>query len=143
MMKTVGELINSKGAEVQSISPDNSVYEAVQKMAEYGIGALLVMEGDKVIGILSERDYARKVILQNRGSKTTKVSEIMTTNVNYAEPDHSVEQCMSLMTEKRFRHLPVMDGDKVVGMLSIGDLVKEVISEQQSTIEMLEKYITA
>jgi len=143
MMKTVGELINSKGAEVQSISPDNSVYEAVQKMAEYGIGALLVLEGDKVIGILSERDYARKVILQNRGSKTTKVSEIMTTNVNYAEPDHSVEQCMSLMTEKRLRHLPVMDGDKVVGMLSIGDLVKEVISEQQSTIEMLEKYITA
>lgn len=142
-MKTVGELIQSKDGDIRSISPDSSVYEAVQKMAEYGIGALLVMEGNKVIGILSERDYARKVILQNRGSKSTQVSEIMTSNVNYAEPDHSVEQCMSLMTQKRFRHLPVMDGDKVIGMLSIGDLVKEVISEQQSTIEMLEKYITA
>ena len=142
-MKTVGELIKSKGSNVLSITPDSSVYDAIVKMAQHEIGALLVMEGDKVAGIFSERDYARKIILQDKSSKTTQVSEIMTSNVNYAEPDHSVEQCMSLMTQKRFRHLPVMDGDTVIGMLSIGDLVKEIISEQQSTIEMLNTYITA
>jgi CBS domain-containing protein len=142
-MKTVGELIKSKGSNVLSITPDSSVYDAIVKMAHHEIGALLVMEGDKVAGIFSERDYARKIILQDKSSKTTQVSEIMTSNVNYAEPDHSVEQCMSLMTQKRFRHLPVMDGDTVIGMLSIGDLVKEIISEQQSTIEMLNTYITA
>ncbi len=142
-MKTVGELIKSKGSNVLSTTPDSSVYDAIVKMAHHEIGALLVMEGDKVAGIFSERDYARKIILQDKSSKTTQVSEIMTSNVNYAEPDHSIEQCMSLMTQKRFRHLPVMDGDTVVGMLSIGDLVKEIISEQQSTIEMLNTYITA
>jgi len=142
-MKTVGELIKSKGSNVLSITPDSSVYDAIVKMAHHEIGALLVMEGDKVAGIFSERDYARKIILQDKSSKTTQVSEIMTSNVNYAEPDHSIEQCMSLMTQKRFRHLPVMDGDTVIGMLSIGDLVKEIISEQQSTIEMLNTYITA
>ena len=99
-MKTVGELIKSKGSNVLSTTPDSSVYDAIVKMAHHEIGALLVMEGDKVAGIFSERDYARKIILQDKSSKTTQVSEIMTSNVNYAEPDHSIEQCMSLMTQK-------------------------------------------
>jgi len=142
-MKTAGELLQAKGNSVLSVTPDSSVYDAILKMAHHEIGALLVMKDNNVVGIISERDYARKIILQNRSSKTTQVSEIMTTNVNYAEPDHSIEQCMSLMTQKRFRHLPVMKGNTVEGMLSIGDLVKEIISEQQSTIEFLEKYITA
>lgn len=142
-MKTAGELLQAKGNDVLYVTPDSSVYDAILKMAHHEIGALLVMKDKNVVGIISERDYARKIILVNRSSKTTKVSEIMTTNVNYAEPDHSIEQCMSLMTQKRFRHLPVMKGNTVEGMLSIGDLVKEIISEQQSTIEFLEKYITA
>jgi CBS domain-containing protein len=142
-MNTVGDLLERKGREVLSISPDALVYDAILKMAHYEIGALLVMQDGKVSGILSERDYARKIILQDRSSKSTRVSEIMTSNVFYAGPERTIEECMALMTEKRIRHLPIMDKDSVVGMVSIGDLVKEIITDQKSTIEMLEKFITA
>jgi CBS domain-containing protein len=142
-MNTVGELLDKKGNKVLSITPDSMVYDAILKMAHYEIGALLVMDNENIVGIISERDYARKIILQNRSSKSTKVSEIMSSNVISADPGHSVEHCMSLMTEKRIRHLPVMAEGSIKGMVSIGDLVKEIISDQQSTIEFLETYIKA
>lgn len=142
-MNTVGELLDAKGHEVLSIRPDATVYEAILTMAHYEIGALLVIDNGGIVGIISERDYARKIILQDRSSKTTRVADIMTSNVIMADVNDSVTYCMSIMTQKRIRHLPVYDGAAIAGMVSIGDLVKEIISEQQSTIEMLEKYITA
>ncbi|MDX1527750.1 MAG: CBS domain-containing protein, partial [Gammaproteobacteria bacterium] len=111
-------------------------------MAEKGIGALVVLDGDKLVGIVSERDYARKVVLKERASKQTPVGDIMTKDVLYARPDHTVEECLALMTDKRIRHLPVMDGDKLIGMVSIGDLVKAIIAEQKHVIEQLEHYIS-
>ena len=140
-MNTVGELLNKKGHDVLSIPPDTMVYGAILKMAKYEIGALLVMDNENIVGVISERDYARKIILQGRSSKTTKVSEIMTSKVVYAEPDNSIEHCMSLMTQKHIRHLPILRESTIEGLVSIGDLVKEVISDQQQTIEMLRKYI--
>ena len=140
-MITVGELLDAKGHEVLSISPEALVYDAILKLAHYEIGALLVIKGENIVGIISERDYARKIILQNRSSKSTKVSEIMSSNVLFAKPDHSIEQCMSLMTTNRIRHLPILKDNSIMGMVSIGDLVKEIISEQQSKIELLENYI--
>lgn len=140
-MKSIKQLLNSKGHDIWSIDPDSSVVDAIKLMAEKGIGALLVMSGDKVVGIVSERDYARKVILKGRSSQQTLVRDIMTTRVLYASLDETAEECLAVMTEKRIRHLPVVDGDRVVGVVSIGDLVKAVISDQKFMIEQLTNYI--
>lgn len=141
-MKTTAEILRSKATQtVYTIAPTASVFEAVTLMAQKGIGALLVMEGEKIVGIVSERDYARKIILMGRSSKETPVSVIMTSEVIYVRPDQTNDECMALMTENRIRHLPVMDKDKLIGLLSIGDLVKDIISEQKFTIEQLEQYI--
>ena len=140
-MKSIKQLLNSKGHDIWSIDPDSSVVDAIKLMAEKGIGALLVMSGDKVVGIVSERDYARKVILKGRSSRQTVVRDVMTTRVLYASLDETAEECLAVMTEKRIRHLPVVDGDRVVGVVSIGDLVKAVISDQKFMIEQLTNYI--
>jgi len=140
-MKTVKQLLQGKAPGVCSIGPDAPVIDALKKMAEREVGALVVTEGETLVGILSERDYARKVILHGKSSRDTPVREIMTANVVCVSPQRSVEECMALMTGKRIRHLPVMEGGKMIGVLSIGDLVKEVISEQQTMIAQLESYI--
>jgi CBS domain-containing protein len=142
-VKRVRDILTRKGNDVWSISPRASVYDAMKLMADKGIGALLVMEGEKLVGIISERDYARKVILQGRSSRTTSVEEIMTSRVAYAEPGQNIEECMAVMTEKRIRHLPVMEAGQVRGVISIGDLVKSIIDEQKFIIEQLERYITS
>lgn len=141
-MKTARQVLESKSSQViYSIPPGATVYAALQLMAEKGIGAVLVMEHGNILGILSERDYARKVILMHRTSRDTLVRDIMTTAVIYVRASQSTDECMALMTRHRLRHLPVMDGENLVGMLSIGDLVKDIISEQQFIIEQLEHYI--
>ena len=140
-MKTVRQLLQSKGSESWSVTPDTLVYDALSLMAEKNIGAILVMEGGRLVGILSERDYARKVVLHGKSSKEIPVREIMTARVVYVQPDQTVEDCMALMTDKRVRHLPVLDGERVVGVISIGDVVKSIISEQSFMIEQLEHYI--
>jgi CBS domain-containing protein len=140
-MHTVKQLLESKGHDVWSVSPDTSVLDAIKQMADKGVGALLVLDDGKPVGIVSERDYARKVILQGRSSQDTPVREIMTTPVVCARPDLSVEECMAIMTDKRVRHLPVMEGDQLLGMISIGDLVKAIIADQQFIIKQLERYI--
>jgi CBS domain-containing protein len=140
-MDTVHKLLESKGSEVWSVGPEASVFEAIELMAEKGCGALLVMSGRELAGIISERDYARKVILAGRSSRTTRVREIMSSPVVTADPSHKVEQCLSMMTDKRIRHLPITDAGKVVGMVSIGDLVKAIIAEQKFLISQLEQYI--
>ncbi len=142
-MKTVRDILKVKGVDVWSIEPGASVYDALRLMAEKEVGALAVLEGSKLVGIISERDYARKVALQGRASPTTQVREIMTTRVIYVHPEQNVEECMALVTEKRTRHLPVIDGETLVGIISIGDLVKSIISEQKFIIEQLERYITS
>jgi CBS domain-containing protein len=142
-MKTIQQLLaTKKHQEVISIAPHRPVFDALVVMAEYEIGALMVLEGDKLVGIFSERDYAREVVLKGKSSKTTAVSEVMTANVISVKLGDTVEQAMTVMTEKRIRHLPVLDNTKVVGMLSIGDLVKETIDYQQRLIKQLESYIT-
>jgi CBS domain-containing protein len=142
-MKTVRQLLEGKGDNVWSIHPDATVYEALTLMADKNIGAVLVIdERDNLVGILSERDYARKVILRGRLSRDTLVHEIMTERVVYVRPDQSIEDCMALMTDKRIRHLPVVDEGQVSGVISIGDVVKAIISEQEFVIEQLENYIT-
>jgi CBS domain-containing protein len=140
-MKTVRQLLQSKGSQVHSIAPDAKVIEALRTMAEKEVGALAVVEGGQLAGMISERDYARKVILQGKSSHDTPVREIMTAKVHTVELRHTVDECMALVTQKRVRHLPVVEGDRLCGMLSIGDLVKEVIAEQQQTIRELENYI--
>ncbi len=141
-MTTVSGILKSKrDKNVYTIAPTATVYEAIQRMAEKGIGALLVTEGDKVVGIITERDYARKVALMDRTSKETLVRDVMTSPVMYVRPDQTSEECMALMTENRLRHLPVLEGGKLIGLVSIGDLVKDIISEQQFIIEQLEHYI--
>ncbi len=141
-MATVKQLLQGKGHDIWSVGPEDSVYEAIELMANKEVGALVVMDGDSLVGVLSERDYARKVVLQGRSSKGTKIKEIMTSRVAYARPEQTVEECMALMTDKRIRHLPVMDGDELLGVISIGDLVKAIIEEQQHVIEQLEQYIS-
>ena len=142
MAVTVARLLASKGNDTWSISPHATVYEAIARMAEKGIGALLVLDGEQLVGIVSERDYARKVILQDRSSRDTLVSTIMTKDVVSVRPDQSIEGCMALMTEKHIRHLPVVQDGKVVGILSIGDLVKFIIADHELLIQQLEGYIT-
>jgi len=139
---TIGQLLDRKGHEVWSIGPDASVYEGVEMMAEKGVGALLVLEGKRLVGIISERDYARKVVLKDRSSRETRIAEIMTTQLVHGTPHQSVQEGLSVMTEKRIRHLPIMNGVELVGIVSIGDLVKEIIAEQQQMISQLEQYIS-
>lgn len=137
----VSHVLERKGGEVYAIGPDEPVLEAIRRMAEHHIGALLVMEGDQLIGIVSERDYARKVVLLGRSSSDTPVRQIMSSPVVSVGPQESLEGCMRLVTERRFRHLPVLDRGRVVGVISIGDLVKTLLQEQKQTIEQLEAYI--
>ena len=141
-MKSAAQILGSKPDQaIHAIAPSASVYDAVKLMAEKNVGALLVKEGEKIAGIITERDYARKIILMGRGSKDTLVRDIMTAEVLYVRPDRTSDECMALMTDNRVRHLPVMDGGKLMGIISIGDLVKDIISEQRFIIDQLEHYI--
>ncbi len=140
-MRTVQQLLDEKGHDIQSIHPDDSVFDAIQKLANANIGALIVVEDDRPVGIFTERDYARNVVLKGKSSPTTQVREIMTTRVVYARPEQTVEQCMAVMTDKHIRHLPVLSDEKLIGMISIGDLVKSIIADQKYTIEQLEQFI--
>ncbi len=140
-MQTIRKILSEKGSDLWNTSPNSTVFEALQIMADKDVGALLVIEAGKLVGIFSERDYARKVILLGKSSKKTYVKEIMTPHVVYATPDQTNEQGLALMTAKHIRHLPVIDGEKLVGMVSIGDLVRSIISEQKETITQLEQYI--
>lgn len=140
-MKTLRQLLQAKSHGILSVAPDARVYDALQEMADKNVGALLVMDAGRLIGIFTERDYVRKVMLKDKNSLDTPVREIMTERVQCVNSDQTVEECMALMTDKRFRHLPVMEGNKLVGVVSIGDLVKEVISGQEQTIKQLESYI--
>ena len=141
MSITVGQIIRNK-PDVWSVAPDEMVFTALEIMAEKDIGALVVIKDEKLVGIFSERDYARKVILRGRSSKTTTVGELMTKDVFTVTKETSIKDCLTLATEKRFRHLPVVEKGKVVGMVTIGDIVKAIISDQQSTIDQMEDYIT-
>lgn len=140
-MKLVKDILGSKGAGIYSVRPDDSVFDALTMMSDKGVGALVVMEDGKLQGVISERDYARKVFLKGRSSPETRVSEIMSGHVLCATPEQSAEECMALMTDKRVRHLPILEDDEVIGVVSIGDLVKAIISDQQFIIEQLEHYI--
>ncbi len=140
-MSTVQQLLDEKGHHIRSIHPDDSVFDAIQKLASANIGSLIVVEDDRPVGIFTERDYARNVILKGKSSPTTKVRDIMTTRVIYVQPEHTVEHCMAIMTDKHIRHLPVLRDEKLIGMISIGDLVKSIIADQKYTIEQLEQFI--
>ena len=141
-MTTVKQILDTKGYAVWSIHPQESVFTAIQHMAEQEVGALVVLEGNAVVGIISERDYARKVILKGRAAHETAVRDIMTPHVICVRLDQSIEECMTIVTERRIRHLPVLDSGQLVGIISIGDLVKTIIAEQQFVIEQLEHYIS-
>src|SRR5262245_25978471 len=140
-MKSVRQLLQAKGSSVHTIAPDARVFDALKLMAEKDVGALVVTERGRLAGVISERDYARKVILQGKSSHDLEVREIMTEKVITVQPAQTVEECMSVMTAKRIRHLPVVEGDRLIGVMSIGDLVKEVIADQEQTIRQLETYI--
>ena len=141
-MKTIKQILDDKGRQVWSIQPDDSVYDAIKMMADKRVGALPVMRDRSLLGIVGERDYARKVILEGKSSRSTLVKEIMTSRVLCARQDQTVEEIMALMTEKRIRHLPVINGENIEGIISIGDLVKSIIDEQKFVIEQLEHYIS-
>ncbi|WP_301100555.1 CBS domain-containing protein [Propionivibrio sp.] len=142
-MKTLKQLIESKNKKLAAVAPEQTVLRALEIMAEHDVGALLVLDGKRLAGVFSERDYARKVILQGKASKSTKVSEIMSGKVVYVTLNRTVEECMAIMTEKHFRHLPVLDDEhNVVGIVSVGDMIKEMISQQKFIIDQLENYIT-
>lgn len=141
-MTTVNDLLRDKDSELYSIGPDATVLETLELMAEKNIGAVLVMDGGRLIGLMTERDYARKVALVGRHSYDTPVRDVMTTHVAFISPTKTVEECLALMTDKRFRHLPVMENDKLIGLVSIGDLVKAIIADQRFMIEQLEQYIS-
>ena len=142
-MKTLRQILAGKSGQLVAVSPDDRVFHALQLMADANVGALLVLDGEQLVGIFSERDYARKVILFGKASKDTLVREIMSDKVLYVTPDRTVDECMAIMTEKHFRHLPVLDDKgKVLGVISIGDVVKETICAQQFIIQQMEKYIT-
>jgi CBS domain-containing protein len=141
-MKTVKDILRVKGSDIWSTTPDATVYEALQTMAEKNVGALVVLDADTVVGIMSERDYARKVILHGRSSREIRVREIMTSEVYFVRPEQDIKECMAQMTDKRVRHLPALENDRLVGIISIGDVVKAVIAEHESTIKHLEDYIT-
>ena len=141
-MKTVDQILKAKGDDVWCVDPRDTVFDSLQSMSDKGVGSMLVMDGDKLVGIVTERDYARKVILEGKSSKDTAVREIMSAKVLCVSPDRTVDECMALMTDKRARHLPVVDHKRVVGVVSIGDLVKAMISEQQILIDQLQHYIS-
>jgi CBS domain-containing protein len=138
---TVQQLLDQKGRETCSINPDATVYDAIAKMAEKDIGSLVVMDGDKIVGVITERHYARNVVLKGKTAAATRVEAIMDKLVFVVQPEQPIEQCMALMTEKRIRHLPVVENEKLIGIISIGDLVKSIIGDQQITIDQLEHYI--
>ena len=140
-MNTVKEILKTKGNTIFSITPEAPVYEALLVMAEHDVGALMVTGNNRPIGIFSERDYARKVILQGKSSKEITVGELMVREVFYVSPDDSIDECMVIMTKKRIRHLPVLENERLIGLISIGDVVKQIISEQEFKIRELEKYI--
>ncbi len=140
-MGTVQQLLDQKGHGIESIHPDDSVFDAIQKMASADIGSLIVIEDDRPVGIFTERHYARDVILKGKSSPKTRIRDIMARRVVYARPEQTVEECMAVMTEKHVRHLPVLRDDKLIGMISIGDLVKSIIADQKFTIEQLEHFI--
>jgi len=139
---TVRQLLASKGHDVWSVSPDTTVFDALKLMADIGIGAVIVLADGELCGVLSERDYARKVVLEGKASISTPASEIMTSPVLIVEPEHTIDRCMALMTDKRLRHLPVVENDRVVGMVSIGDIVNSVIADQEFMLDQLETYIS-
>lgn len=141
-MKILQRVLDTKGSEVFSIGPGASVFDALEEMAKRDVGALIVMEDGQVVGIFSERDYARKIILAGKSSRETPVRDIMTDRVIYARPDLTLEQCLALMTDKRIRHLPVLRGDDLIGVVSIGDLVKGIIEDQRFLISQLESYVS-
>ena len=142
-MTAVADILKAKGnAAVHTIGPDDSVLDALQRMADKRIGALLVTEGETIVGIVTERDYARKIALKGRTSALTRVRDVMTSEVMFVKPSQTSEECMALMTDNRLRHLPVVSNDKLIGLISIGDLVKDIISEQKFVIEQLEHYIS-
>jgi CBS domain-containing protein len=142
MTKTVAAILRSKGYDIYYVSPDATVFEALKIMADNGVGALLVLDGEKLVGIMSERDYARKVILLGKSSREAKIREIMSDKVFYVQPHRTADECMALMINKRIRHLPVIDDGKLKGVISIGDVVKAVIDEKEFVIEQLEEYIS-
>jgi CBS domain-containing protein len=140
-MTFVSEILDSKGHDFWFVNPDDTVFDAVKLMSEKSVGALLVMEGEKLVGIVTERDYARKVILEGKSSKQTPVRDVMTKRVLYVGPERTIEECMALITDKRARHLPVVENNRVIGVVSIGDLVKAIIAEQRIMIDQLQHYI--
>ena len=142
MQKTVGQLLNAKGTDVWTIGPDATVYEALSMLAGKNVGALVVTEGGKVCGIISERDYARKIVLEGRDSRESSVADIMTADVKTITRDRTVSECMTTITEQHIRHLPVVEDGELVGLISVGDIVKAVIAEQAFLIQQLEQYIT-
>jgi CBS domain-containing protein len=140
-MRTIRDILQEKGFDIYSIGPESSVYQALQLMAEKNVGALMVMSGDKALGLISERDYARKIVLKGRFSKDVPVSEIMSPEIVAIGPEEDVERCMTLMTHERVRHLPVFENGRLIGLISIGDIVKAIIEHKEETIRQLEKYI--